>query len=112
MFGSTIGPGEIALVLLIALVIFGPKRLPELGQGLSELLPDLVAFQCFRRNLAPIGEVARRVIAVLIRPLGDGLHNVGVRLSSSHTRLVDGDLDKPGAEPRFGSKLSNVFERL
>ncbi|MGH2955176.1 MAG: Sec-independent protein translocase subunit TatA/TatB [Solirubrobacterales bacterium] len=29
----SIGPLEIAIVLIIALVIFGPKRLPELGSS-------------------------------------------------------------------------------
>ena len=28
-----IGPLEIIIVLVVVLVIFGPKRLPELGQG-------------------------------------------------------------------------------
>ena len=28
-----IGPLEIALVLIIALVVFGPKKLPELGRS-------------------------------------------------------------------------------
>jgi sec-independent protein translocase protein TatA len=28
-----VGPMEIAIVVLIALVIFGPKRLPELGRA-------------------------------------------------------------------------------
>ena len=28
-----IGPMEIAIVLIIALVIFGPKKLPELGKS-------------------------------------------------------------------------------
>ena len=34
MIGN-IGPLEIAIVLIIALVVFGPKRLPELGSGLG-----------------------------------------------------------------------------
>ena len=32
---GNIGPLEIALVLIIALVVFGPKKLPELGRGLG-----------------------------------------------------------------------------
>jgi sec-independent protein translocase protein TatA len=31
-----IGPLEILVVLIIALVIFGPKRLPELGQSVGK----------------------------------------------------------------------------
>jgi sec-independent protein translocase protein TatA len=31
-----IGPLEIALVLLIVLIIFGPKRLPEMGRSLGK----------------------------------------------------------------------------
>jgi sec-independent protein translocase protein TatA len=34
MLGN-IGPLEIIIVLIIALVVFGPKRLPELGSGLG-----------------------------------------------------------------------------
>lgn len=32
---ANIGPLEIGIVLVIALVVFGPKRLPELGKSLG-----------------------------------------------------------------------------
>lgn len=31
-----VGPFELAIVLIIALVVFGPKRLPELGRSLGK----------------------------------------------------------------------------
>jgi sec-independent protein translocase protein TatA len=33
-----IGPWEIAVVVIIALVVFGPKRLPELGSSLGKAI--------------------------------------------------------------------------
>jgi sec-independent protein translocase protein TatA len=33
---ANIGPMEILVVLIIALVVFGPKRLPELGNSLGK----------------------------------------------------------------------------
>lgn len=35
MFGS-LGMGEIMLILLIVVLIFGTSRIPELGRGLGE----------------------------------------------------------------------------
>jgi sec-independent protein translocase protein TatA len=32
---SNVGPLELAVVLAIALVIFGPKRIPDLGRSLG-----------------------------------------------------------------------------
>ena len=31
-----VGPGEIAIVFGVALLIFGPKKLPELGKALGQ----------------------------------------------------------------------------
>jgi sec-independent protein translocase protein TatA len=31
-----IGPGEILLLLLVALLVFGPKRLPEMGRSIGK----------------------------------------------------------------------------
>lgn len=35
-----IGPLEIAIVLIIALVVFGPKKLPELGKSIGNGLKE------------------------------------------------------------------------
>jgi len=40
-----VGPGEIAIVFGLALLIFGPKKLPELGKALGQGLGN------FKRSL-------------------------------------------------------------
>ena len=32
---NSIGPGELVIVLIIALIVLGPKRLPEVGKSLG-----------------------------------------------------------------------------
>jgi len=32
----SIGPLELAVILVVALVVFGPKRLPELGKSMGK----------------------------------------------------------------------------
>ena len=36
MFGGRLGFGELVLILLIVIVIFGAGKLPQLGKGLGE----------------------------------------------------------------------------
>jgi len=33
-----IGIGEILLILIVALIIWGPKRIPEIGRGMGKIL--------------------------------------------------------------------------
>lgn len=37
---SRLGPMELILILLIALVIFGPTKLPEIGRSLGKALNE------------------------------------------------------------------------
>lgn len=40
MFDDLLSPMHIIVLLLVALLIFGPKRLPEIGQGLGKAIRD------------------------------------------------------------------------
>ena len=35
-----LSPVHLGIILIVALLIFGPKRLPELGQGLGKTIRD------------------------------------------------------------------------
>ncbi len=47
---SSIGPWEIAIVVIIALLIFGPKKLPEMGQSLGRSITG------FKKGLKESGD--------------------------------------------------------
>jgi sec-independent protein translocase protein TatA len=38
MFEGLLQPMHLLLILIIALVVFGPKKLPEIGKGLGEAI--------------------------------------------------------------------------
>lgn len=40
MFGGKLGPMELFLILLIALVFFGPSKLGDLGKGLGDAIKN------------------------------------------------------------------------
>jgi sec-independent protein translocase protein TatA len=37
---GSIGPMEMAIVLVLALLVFGPKKLPEIGKGMGEAMRE------------------------------------------------------------------------
>ncbi|AEJ40093.1 hypothetical protein TPY_1913 [Sulfobacillus acidophilus TPY] len=40
MFGDLLSPSHLIVLLIIAVFVFGPKRLPELGKGLGQTIRD------------------------------------------------------------------------
>ncbi len=49
MFGR-IGPMELILILVLALIIFGPKKLPEIGKAVGNALRE------FRKHSSKAGQ--------------------------------------------------------
>ncbi len=58
MIGN-IGPLEIGIVLIIALVVFGPKRLPDLGQSLGKGIREFKGSVTGESDEPPRAEPAR-----------------------------------------------------
>ncbi|MBN1289080.1 MAG: twin-arginine translocase TatA/TatE family subunit [Actinobacteria bacterium] len=52
MFG--LGPTELIIILVIALVIFGPSRLPKIGQSIGNALRE------FRDSTAKVEEEVKK----------------------------------------------------
>jgi sec-independent protein translocase protein TatA len=48
-FGTSVGPGEILLVLIVALLLFGAKRLPAIARSLGQAVSE---FKRAARNLS------------------------------------------------------------
>lgn len=70
-----IGPLEIAIVLVIVLVVFGPKRLPELGKsmgnGIREFKGSISGEPAKEREAKKIAAAQRPQPAVETEVVGD-----------------------------------------
>jgi len=74
MFG--LGPAEIVVIGVVALLVFGPKRLPELARGMGKGIRD---FKKALEGGAPDEETPA------LRPPGEAPKNSVARTSSTPT---------------------------
>jgi TatA/E family protein of Tat protein translocase len=92
MFG--IGPTELIVILVIALLVLGPKRLPELAAGLGKGLAE------FRRATSDINaelDEARRSIE---EPARDAARASGPKgRVSRHTSAAAAHAEPPAPDP-------------
>ncbi len=76
MFGS-LGGGELILILVLALLLFGPRRLPGIGRTLGKAVQEFRgAANDFRRG------IEREVHMEELRAARDGVAEVGRELKS------------------------------
>ena len=102
MFGfGSIGGGELLLILVIALLLFGPRRIPEIGRTIGKTLTQLRrATQEFRTGIEREVEVER------LREAGDAMRSIRTEVGSiandaigSIRRDIDGAV-RPGSQDR------------
>ena len=64
MFG-TIGGPELILILVIALIVFGPRKLPEIGKSIGKMMAEFRrASNDFKRTIEEEVEAEKRIVTV------------------------------------------------
>ena len=101
MFGSLGGP-EIVFIFVLALLLFGPRRLPEIGRTFGRTLADLRrATHEFRSTLEREIDVERQSTA---RPAP------GSTPSASTNAALDAIPRRPPSPPRQGPAVPSEVE--
>jgi len=81
-----IGPLELAVILVVALVVFGPKRLPELGKSMGKGIREFRgSLSLDDRDEVPAGDGPPRTAAGLADESSDSRRGSG----KSHPRADD-----------------------
>ncbi len=106
MFGS-IGPAELVLIFIVALLVFGPKKLPEIGKSVGKAIRE------FKRTSEEIkgrieDEIQASEIKDAAQDLRDGLSGIKDEVTGFKNEILKDpekkDPPKDGAEE--GKKVS------
>jgi sec-independent protein translocase protein TatA len=93
MFGDIVQPTHLLLILAVALIVLGPKRLPEVGRSLGRGLRD------FRQGMAGIQDEARGVFH-------DALDEPSAPSADSAVSAVPEPLAPATAEPLVAAQVA------
>ncbi len=96
MFGfGSIGGGEIAIILLVALLLFGPRRIPEIGRTVGKALSEFrKATNEFRTSLE------REVDMERVRGAGEALRQARTDIAELTRDPVEIAPPPPAPTPR------------
>ena len=94
MFGS-IGPAELILIFVVALLVFGPKKLPEIGRSVGKAIRE------FKRTSEEIkGRIEEEIEASEVKDVAKTLETEAKEIKDN----LNKELEKHDAEE--GQKVS------
>ncbi len=94
MFGS-IGPAELILIFVIALIVFGPKKLPEIGRSVGKALRE------FKKTSEEIkGRIEEEIQASEIKDIGKDIESEVRSIQEDFKKEIEKD------ETGEGQKIS------
>jgi TatA/E family protein of Tat protein translocase len=92
MFGS-VGGVELLVILVLGLLIFGPRRLPELGRAIGRSLAE------FRRATQDLKDSIEKEVDLKDADLREDLRSIDIRRSSPSPRAVEPPALPPPDDP-------------
>ncbi len=87
LVGLGIGPLEIGVILIVVLLVFGPSKLPQLGEGVGKMLRG------FKKEMKSMEEESGDKVADKDDPAGE----IDVTPKGDAGESSDGDKDKKSA---------------
>ena len=85
MFGS-IGPAELILIFVVALIVFGPKKLPEIGRSVGKALRE------FKKTSEEIkGRIEEEIQASEIKDVGKDIESELKSIQSDFKKEIERD---------------------
>jgi TatA/E family protein of Tat protein translocase len=94
MFGS-IGPAELILIFVVALLVFGPKKLPEIGRSVGKAIRE------FKKTSEEIkGRIEEEIEASEVKDVARTLETEAKEIKDNLTK----ELEKH--DPEEGQKVS------
>ena len=97
-----IGGGEIALILIVALLLLGPKRMPELARGLGKFLRE------FRRQTDDVRTLVEREFYSMDEDVQPRAAAGGVPPKAKRTPVVRRSSAASANSPSSSSPVSGV----
>jgi len=98
-----LGFSEILLIFIVALLVFGPKKLPELGKSLGKGIRE---FKKATEELKSSWEDQVKDIATPLNEVKNDIHNMGQDMKSDFYQSLETAAEKP-QEPSHSTAVAS-----